>query len=110
MQTNQTATVDELIAAFNTLLKAFGMAELPPDTNPSNVGDRLKVLLAQFDQPSNNQTYLNGIGEVTLPAGVEMANKLRHVSNAERQRQQIAARVARQRGIPFADALKFVPQ
>lgn len=116
MAANTGATIEQVAPYIDRLLEQCGMFKLPPDTNAGNILDRLNVIFSQIDGKSDDKVNLNGVGEVQLPAGAEdligstaLSARLRPVTAKDRERQEIAARIAKQRNIPYIQALELVP-
>lgn len=123
MAVNRGATIEQVVPYIDRLLEQCGMFKLPPGTTPENILDRLNVLFSQIDGKSDNTLNLNGVGEVQCPAGAEdlmgstalsaralsarvLSHRLRPLTTKEREVQDRAARLARDRRIPYFDALK----
>lgn len=94
---------DKLRDVLNQFLAAIGLPAIPPGD------DLVEALQARADQ-------LQSGGRSPAPTPMAMASRLRpgtavrSLADNERHRREVAARVAKSRGLTFADALSMVPE
>ncbi len=104
IMTNTPAPDDaKLRSVLNRFLAAIGLPEIAPDE------DLVTALQARADHMQTGSGP-SAPAPTTMSSRLRKGTAVRSLADNERHRREVAARVAKSRGLTFADALSMVPE